>query len=279
MPGSIFNLITWNINGFNSRKYQIKKLLKTYKPDFLCLQEIKTNKLNEFRRWLSKHDYHMYSSLQTGENGVCIITKHLTNNIYDPFLTSDNSARFMSLYFPQFHLIVACTYAPQGSLKITDIRKGYYNPLKSETYRQKLKFYYNLNKHLAHIRNKYPGSRLVLAGDFNAIMDIDLDTYFSYDEAIRRIPSTIPEIKALHYLVNQQNLIDIWRLSHPNTQYYSTFKGLRIKTLKANIVNRIDYVFVTPNFRKCYGDFLYDFWQSTTFPSQSDHVPLSVYFR
>lgn len=35
--------ISWNINGLTKRFEEVKELIKSYSPDFLCLQKVRSN--------------------------------------------------------------------------------------------------------------------------------------------------------------------------------------------------------------------------------------------
>lgn len=41
-------IISWNINGLKNRFGEVKELIESYKPDFLCLQKIRLNKGLEY---------------------------------------------------------------------------------------------------------------------------------------------------------------------------------------------------------------------------------------
>ena len=65
-------IISWNVNSIRIRKKQLLDLIKKEKPDFVCLQEIKSSN-NAFPKDDFKDlNYFLYINGMPSYNGVCI---------------------------------------------------------------------------------------------------------------------------------------------------------------------------------------------------------------
>jgi len=81
---------------------------------------------------------------------------------------------------------------------------------------------------------EYEGENLILVGDFNSVMNNDLDV-------IAGNPHTLREITAFHALVNESGLTDVWRLQHEAERNYTWSRT------NPFVARRLDYCFVDEN--------------------------------
>lgn len=215
-------IITWNINGFRSteKNHHFESLIKKYKPDIICLQELKMNdKL--------PNDYGYYSyynfAKKKGYSGTLTLTKEKTLKVtYKLGLRQfDEEGRFIMLEYPTFYIINI--YIPHGG------RKKENHPYKFSAINKLLELLKTLNK------------KVFICTDFNiAHTELDLKNYktnyknnmFSYEERAK-----IDELIEIGFkdsfrcFVSEGNIYSMW----PN--------GFNAR--ERNMGWRIDYIFVS----------------------------------
>lgn len=149
-------IITLNVNGIKSAfRKGFKNWVRKENPDILCLQEIKSDRLD-----LSGHLYHLSinPARKKGYSGVAIASKikpiRISTNIgYERF---DKEGRIIEFEFKGFTLLNL--YLPHGRRDKKNLK-------------YKLRAYKYLLNRLKSLKNK----KIILAGDFNiAHQEIDL---------------------------------------------------------------------------------------------------------
>src|SRR4030042_2368027 len=149
-------IITLNVNGIKSAfRKGFKHWVKKESPDILCLQEIKSDKLD-----LNGHLYHLNvnPARKKGYSGVAIASKikpiRVSTNIGHKRF--DKEGRILELEFKKFTLLNL--YLPHGRRDKKNLK-------------YKLEAYKYLLKRLKSLKKK----KIILAGDFNiAHQEIDL---------------------------------------------------------------------------------------------------------
>ena len=87
-------IVTWNVNSINVRLPNILKYLTEYKPDILCLQELKCLDEKYPSEALQDAGYESVQSCQKTYNGVSIISKAKGQNIeLNPVNITDDEKR------------------------------------------------------------------------------------------------------------------------------------------------------------------------------------------
>ena len=87
-----------------------------------------------------------------------------------------------------------------------------------------------LIKYLSNNADKY----IIIAGDFNTILDIDLDKNGGIKDTHPKCRNLLLEI------INEYNLINVWRLQHPDKKQYTWHSSK-----KPHISSRLDYFLVS----------------------------------
>ena len=77
---------------------------------------------------------------------------------------------------------------------------------------------------------------IIIGGDFNTYLDIDKDRKNGARETHKNIR------QKLNSIMNTNNLIDVWRVQHPNTHKYTWHSNTR-----PVIFSRLDYFLITDN--------------------------------
>ena len=77
---------------------------------------------------------------------------------------------------------------------------------------------------------------LVIGGDYNTFIDIDMDRKNGLKDCHKNIRKIITS------MINTNNLMDIWRVQHPNTYKYTWHSNTR-----PVIFSRLDYFLITNN--------------------------------
>lgn len=158
-------LVSWNVNGVRAViKKDFHKFLESYKPDVLCLQEIKISEASRFDAELDFPGYIEYwnSAKRPGYSGTAILVREDSLkplNVKNGFGQDrfDDEGRTQIAEFSNFFL-VNC-YFPNANSELT--RLAY-----------KIEFNQDLQKHLKTLEQKKP---VIICGDFNvAHKDIDL---------------------------------------------------------------------------------------------------------
>ncbi len=140
----MINLISWNVNGIRAviKKGEFAKLIQTYHPDILCLQEIKANKEQVE---IDLAGYHAYwnSADKKGYSGTAIFSKvkplsvsydftialakkyHLTDT---QDRDSSTEGRVISAEFQKFYVVTAYTPNSKDDLSRLELRHQHWDP-------------------------------------------------------------------------------------------------------------------------------------------------------
>jgi exodeoxyribonuclease III len=216
-------IISWNINGINSWNKQKAYLscLK-YKPDIICLQELKAD-CSKIPIIPSLADYYFYynCSDKKGYAGVGIYTLKEPDSIL-----KYGAGRFIGLEFKNF--IIINVYVPNSGTKLIslDTRLKW-----DKMFYEKIKLILNRNK------------KLMITGDFNVSHEaIDLARPKSNTKTAG---FTIEERTNFDKLLNL-GFIDVFRSRHPDEKKYTFWSYMR-NSREKNIGWRLDYFLITKN--------------------------------
>jgi len=250
----VIQIFSWNICGWKSILSKgFTKFLENYRPDIICLQEIRTRDINiPFDPIYLKYHIYINPSRRKGFHGTAILTKIKPIRVIKKigFTRFDLEGRFLRLDFKNFILINI--YMPHG---------GRFK----ENMDYKLKAYDVLLNYLAEIRNL----NIVLAGDFNiAHKPIDLARP---RENMNNTMFTLEERSRIDKLV-EIGFIDTFREFNNMGGYY-TWWPRSYRAREKNIGWRIDYIFISSRLRK----YLVDAFILSI--SGSDHCPIGIKLR
>ena len=215
-------IVTWNINGYRSaeKKQGIEKLIENYKPDIICIQELKMN--NEISNTFGYFPYYNFAN-KKGYSGALILTKEKPIKVtYELDLPRfDEEGRFIMLEYSNYYVINI--YMPHGG------RQKENHPYKFAAINKLLELIKSLNK------------VTFICTDFNiAHTELDVKNYktnyknnmFSWEERAK-----IDELLSL-------GLVDSFRCLVKEGEIYSMWPN-GFNARQRNMGWRIDYIFVS----------------------------------
>ena len=251
-------ITTFNVNSVRSRLPILIRWLQENHPDFLFMQETKTQDSSFPVQAFSELGYNSYFHGEKSYNGVALFAKNNINDIDVSFGFDDGeySTRVMTLKHKS--LTVLNTYVPQGK------------ELDSPSYTKKKYF-------LGRVRNiiEQEASGLFLwLGDLNVAPEpIDV----AHPETKKNHVCFCDEIREIFRDVST-GLTDIFRKFNPSPNIY-TFYDYRVKdAVSRNLGWRIDHMLASSSLAElavnCQPDIAPRTWEKP-----SDHVPLSANFE
>ena len=210
MANKGIRLVTWNCNGCGSLVKRKKMLmyLKQKQTDIAFLQEthLAAGDTAKFRRdWVGQV---FHSSFTSKQNGVMIL---VNKNI--------NLALIKELKDKWGRII--CIEVLINGVKL--VLCNVYAPNKTEP-----TFFHEVHKMLGEVSVK-----IILAGDFNQVMDVKLDKSHT-------VGSLCPRDRvAIHELTKDWGLVDIWRLINGKKREYTFFSNCH------KSYSRLDYFLIS----------------------------------
>ena len=155
-------IVTWNVNSLKVRLLHLESLLKEHTPDFICLQETKTEDQNFLREEIEELGYSVVYHGQKTYNGVSILSREKMHDVQVgiPGLQDEQARVIAATSADGLRLINA--YVPNG--ESTD----------SQKYQYKLKWLRAFVDFV--LAEAAQCSELVVLGDFN-IAPKDQDVY------------------------------------------------------------------------------------------------------
>jgi len=246
---------TYNVNGVNGHLAVLLRWLEEYKPDIVCLQEIKAPQEKFPEKVIRDAGYGVIWHGQKSYNGVAILARGS-----DPVEThrglpgdpEDLHSRYLEATVAD--LTIGCLYVPNG------------NPAPGLKFDYKLRWFERLTLRAAELVKRT--APVVLAGDYNVI-PTDIDVYKPerwVDDALFRPESR----KAYHQLV-EQGWTDSVRKLHPKERVYTFWDYFR-NAFGRDAGLRIDHLLLNPalapRLKKAGVDREVRGWEKT-----SDHAP------
>jgi exodeoxyribonuclease-3 len=247
--------LSWNVNGIRAVVQKgFGNFLKTTKPDFLCLQEIK---ISQEARAKTEFDFSGYqefwhSARRPGYSGTAILVKDGIKVKSLPDLAGDMEGRIQTLDLSKYYLVNI--YLPHSGHEL--LRLDF-----------KIKFANKLSAYLRKLALKKP---LIVCGDYNvAHQAIDLARPKD-NEA--NAGFTLSERQWMGKFL-EQGFIDTFRHLHPQKIQYSWW-GYRFNLRARNIGWRVDYFCISKSLtKKITQAFILDKITG------SDHAPVGLEIR
>ena len=205
-------VISLNARGLRNKlkRASIFRYLKHNKYDIVCIQEAHLTK-NDVpvweKQWGGKLFFNEGTNRSKGE--VILVSKQFVGTVV-PVLERDRIL-VVSVKNDSFDFILVNVYAPNSSA-------------------DKIAFFKNIQKHLVG----YNTNDIVLVGDFNCILNKDLDN-------IAGQPHRDEEVYEFNRLVKYLELIDTWRVCHTWEKDFSWNRS------NPFIARRLDYCLVSDN--------------------------------
>jgi exodeoxyribonuclease III len=251
-------IATYNVNGVNGRLPVLLRWLNEYKPDVVCLQELKAPQEKFPLQEINDAGYHAIWHGQKSWNGVAILSKE--KNIEErcrvlPGDPEDEHSRYIEANVNG--IIIGCLYLPNG------------NPAPGPKYDYKMRWFERLTLHAAElIKEDVP---VILTGDYN-VMPTEIDVYKPerwVNDALFR-----PETRAAFKTLVDQGWTDAIRDLYPDQVIYTFFDYFR-NAYERNAGLRIDHFLLSKHLKarlKAGGvDRDVRGWEKT-----SDHAPVWI---
>ena len=251
-------IATFNVNSVRTRLPVLERWLKSNTPDFLFMQETKTQDESfpslAFQELGYKSCYHGGKSY----NGVAVLVKNGIDDIDVSFGFEDGEFDTRVLTLRHKNLTVLNTYVPQGK------------SIDSPDFTVKKEFLARVK----NIINRENDGLFLWLGDLNvAPEEIDV----THPEAKRNHVCFCDEIRQV-FKDTKKSLVDVLRLFDKNPNVF-TFFDYRVKdAVDRNIGWRIDHMLASPKLADmaewCRPDIEPRKWERP-----SDHTPLIASFR
>ncbi len=228
-------LLSWNVNGIRAvyKKGFVDWFLKE-NPDILCLQETKASPEQLSEDLLNINGYKSYfssSKIKKGYSGVAIYTKQEPIKVEHGFGIPkfDEEGRIVIAEFKEFVLINI--YYPNG--KASEERLKY-----------KMDFYDAFLQYAEALKSK--DKKLVICGDVNtAHKEIDL----ARPKENEKVSGFLPIEREWMDKFFAHGYVDTFRMFNDQPEQY-TWWDMQTRARDRNVGWRIDYFFVSDNFKK-----------------------------
>ncbi len=252
-------IVTWNVNSVNVRLPNILKYLADFKPDVLCLQELKCLEEKYPLEELLDAGYQSIQSCQKTYNGVSIISRCEAADVeYNPVCIDKDEKRS-----------IAATY---NGIRVINFYVVNGQALDSDKYTHKLKWLKRAEKYIKDQLSLYP--KLVVVGDFN-IVPKESD---AYDYSPDNILCSLKEREALKEIFNL-GLKDSFVPTDDESSY--TWWDYRGGAFHRDIGYRIDLLLASNELSSCikkyevHRETRHKSWCQAQ-PKTSDHAPVMI---
>lgn len=211
----ILTILSWNVNGFNRKKSEVLHQLSLLQADVVFLQETHVGPDRIYSTGCIKiecleGDYAMtaFTVFKGSARGVAVLFKK--NLEFGGFkVDSDSKGRY---------IIISCQIWGHDFVFI-----NVYNSMD-----ERIKF-----TEFTYLSTQIPPSAyLVIGGDFNTVLDSDLDRTSTLRNRSHR-----KSFDALQRFLEAFNLVDVWRCVYPEVKSFTFFN------VKGQ--SRLDYFFFT----------------------------------
>jgi len=197
-------IATYNVNGIGARLPRVLEWLEAFKPDFVCLQEIKCATEAFPVKEIEAAGYHALVHGQKGFNGVAILSRAPAHEIARglPGDPADEQSRYVEADVEGVR--VASIYLPNG------------NPQPGPKFDYKLAWFDRLRAHAATLLARERPT--VLAGDYN-VCPTDEDAFSM--RAMANDALVQPQTRREYRRLLIQGWTDGLRARHPSGPIYT----------------------------------------------------------
>lgn len=201
-------IVSLNVRGLKNKlkRQSILQFLKGKKYDIVCIQEahVTSAEANTWeKQWGGKIIINEGTCRSKGE--MILISKRFTGKVN--LEESMDRVQIVSVQLGDVSFIIANVYAPNDS-------------------KEKIQFLYKLRS----ILHSFMGKRLLLLGDFNTVVNNDLDI-------VSGRPHCKTEINTIKELITSLSLTDVWRVFHDMEKEFTWCR------YHPFIARRLDYCF------------------------------------
>lgn len=224
MKNSGLKIATWNINGIRSGQEKLKEYLASYKPDVLCLQEVKLDPLKRGQITIGDYHQHYYHADKNGYSGTAVFSKNELIVIDEGMGIEefDSEARLLNIKYQDFNIINL--YFPHSRRDLSRLQ-------------YKMNFNYQVKEYL----KLFPKEKVIVCGDFNvAHNEIDIANPKSniYNAGFTQI-----ERDFMTELLSD-DWKDVYREKYPDRQEFTWWSNMR-NCRGRNVGWRIDYFLIS----------------------------------
>lgn len=230
-----YTMLSWNVNGIRAvLRKGFLDWLDEVKPDVLCVQETKANRLQLDANITDHKKYRSFwhsAETKKGYSGVATFCKEEPIHVDVGFGIEkfDMEGRVVMTEFEKF--ILFNVYFPNGKMN-------------SDRLNYKLEFYNAFLSHIEKLRKK--GKPIIFCGDVNtAHQEIDL----ARPKQNEKISGFLPVERKWIDQVVKKGYIDTLREFHKEPELY-TWWDLKTRARERNVGWRIDYFFIQEELKK-----------------------------
>lgn len=269
-----FRLATWNINSVRLRLDLVERFVRAFRPDVLCLQEIKCQEDQFPQVPLRALGFpHIAVSGQKGYHGVATLSRLPFKFGERRDICGRGHARHLAIALDgagpgQKPVVVHNLYVPSGG----DIP----DPTVNDKFRHKLDFLDAMTDWFGSHRAKAK-NRMILVGDLN-VAPLPTDVW-SHKQLLKVVSHTPPETERLGRVQASHDWIDVMRRHVPADEKLFTWWSYRNRDWRAsNRGRRLDHIWTT---RALDGAAvaMRVLDETRDWPRTSDHVPVIADFE
>lgn len=227
---------TWNVNSIKARMPLLATYLKTKHPDFMMLQEIKTQSEAFPFFELESMGYRCLVCGQKSYNGVALLSKHKTELVTDKLPDApDNGeqARYIEAFCPDTNTLLISVYVPNGEPPANDLGS-------TERLDYKTAWLDALTERVKKLLRQ--DTPFIIGGDFNVI-EYDTDVYDPavFKDSVFTIPAVRNRFRAFYYT----GLTNALRRIKQDAPVYS-YWDYRAGAWERNNGILLDHLFLSP---------------------------------
>lgn len=206
-----------NVRGLNEtmKRRKIFGLLHRQKADIVLLQE--THSVKKIQKiWRNEWGGQIYfSHYNSRSRGVAIMfRKELDFKVHDKFIGPDGRVIILQIEVAKIKFVVSNVYAPNE---------------------ENVEFFKNLFQRASAYQNPYT----MFAGDFNLVLDLQLDRSSQGPDTKRNARECVQQN------MQDMELIDVWREENPELRRYTCFSKI-----PHYVGSRIDYMLISAPLRQ-----------------------------
>jgi exodeoxyribonuclease-3 len=241
----------------------VKRFVKAYNPDILCLQETKCPDdrfpVKAFRRLGYEH---IALNGQKGYHGVATLSRLPFADVSRRGFCEKRDARHLSVKVAD-DIVVHNFYVPSGG----DIPDTEQNP----KFAHKLAFLREMSEWFGNHKGKRD-NKMVLVGDLN-VAPLECDVW-SHKQLLKVVSHTPVEVEHLNEVLASHAWIDVTRRNVPAPERLYTWWSYRSPDWTRNDRGRrLDHIWVTPKLNDQAREIAIA-REARSWPRPSDHVPV-----
>ena len=268
-----FRLASWNINSVRLRLDLVERFIAAYRPDVLCLQEIKCvdDSFPELQLRTLGFD-HVAVCGQKGYHGVATLSRLPFTQLERRDICGRGHARHLSVAVGETAggaqpIVLHNVYVPSGG----DTPDPVLNP----KFRHKLDFLDAMKTWFGGMPDK-PANRMVMVGDLN-VAPLPTDVW-SHKQLLKVVSHTPEEVERLAAVQAAHDWVDVMRRHVPAEEKLYTWWSYRNRDWRAsNRGRRLDHIWTTPALDGA-AVAMRVIDEARAWPRPSDHVPVIADF-